>query len=321
MEEQKNTAEISRVLVTGAAGFIGSHTCDALLQKGKTVAGIDNLSTGSLANLSDAQAQDAFSFHQADICETGEIAKLFTDFQPDAVIHLAALVSVPIAEKNPEENYRANILGTKTVAQAAAACTTSRIVFASSAAVYGNSDHLPLSEEESTNPINQYGKAKLEAESLLLPYEKSHGMIPTCLRFFNVYGPRQDPSSPYSGVISIFSMACRNGNPVTIYGDGHQTRDFVFVKDIARAVVASATNTMLPGGIYNLCSGNGITLLELLETMKTIHQDIPEPLFKEKREGDLRHSLGDPSRARRILGFSVTTGFSEGILKLQTSRQ
>ena len=237
------------------------------------------------------------------------------------MIHLAALVSVPIAEENPDENYRINVLGTKTVAQAASTCATKRIVFASSAAVYGNSEHLPLSEAEPTNPINQYGKAKLESESLLLPYEKSHAMIPTCLRFFNVYGPRQDPDSPYSGVISIFSRACIQGEPVTVFGDGHQTRDFVFVKDIAHAVVASATNPILPGGIYNLCSGTGITLLELLDALASIHHDIPAPLFKEKREGDLRHSLGDPSRAREILGFTATTSFAEGIRKLQTPNQ
>ena len=321
MEEQKNAGEISRVLVTGAAGFIGSHTCDALLKTGKTVMGVDNLSTGCLDNLSGARMQETFSFHQADICEAGVMAKIFTDFQPQAVIHLAALVSVPIAEKNPDENYRVNVLGTKTVAEAALISATKRIVFASSAAVYGNSDHLPLSENGPALPINQYGTAKLEAENLLLQLGKSHGLIPTCLRFFNVYGPRQNPSSPYSGVISIFADQCRAGRPVTVYGDGHQTRDFIFIQDIARAVVASATNTALPGGIYNLCSGTGMTLLELLDALQRIHPDIPAPLFKKERKGDVRHSLGDPSAASTMLAFSVTTSFAEGIRKLLASNQ
>ncbi|MFP6872478.1 MAG: NAD-dependent epimerase/dehydratase family protein [Verrucomicrobiales bacterium] len=319
MEEQKLPDNISRVLVTGATGFIGSHTCDTLLETGKTVMGIDDLSTGKLANLAGASRQDTFSFHQADVCEEDTIAKVFTDFQPDAVIHLAALVSVPIAEKNPGENFRINVLGTKTVAKAALRAATKRIVFASSAAVYGNSDDLPLCEEGPVNPVNQYGMAKLEAENLLLAYEKSQGLITTCLRFFNVYGPRQDPSSPYSGVISIFAEHCKTGQPVTVYGDGHQSRDFIFVKDIARAVTASATNTALPGGIYNLCSGKGKTLLELLEILAEIHPDIPAPFFKEHRAGDIRHSLGDPAAARTKLGFSATTSFAEGIRELLTS--
>ena len=321
MEEQKNAGEISRVLVTGAAGFIGSHTCDALLKTGKTVMGVDNLSTGCLDNLSGARMQETFSFHQADICEAGVMAKIFTDFQPQAVIHLAALVSVPIAEKNPDENYRVNVLGTKTVAEAALISATKRIVFASSAAVYGNSDHLPLSENGPALPINQYGTAKLEAENLLLQLGKSHGLIATCLRFFNVYGPRQDPSSPYSGVISIFAEHCRAGQPVIVYGDGHQSRDFIFVKDIARAVVASATNTALPGGIYNLCSGKAKTLLQLLDALKEIYPDIPSPVFKEGRKGDIRHSLGDPGVTHAKLGFSTTTSFAKGIRKLLASNQ
>lgn len=321
MEEQKIPGDISRVLVTGAAGFIGSHTCDTLLESGKTVIGIDDLSTGSLANLDEACRQERFSFHQADICSEGAMKEIFNDFRPEAVIHLAALVSVPIAEDNPDENYRINVLGTKAVAEAALTASTSRIVFASSAAVYGDSDHLPLSEEEPAKPINQYGMAKLEAETLLLSYEKSHGMIPTCLRFFNVYGPRQDPSSPYSGVISIFASRCSTGRPVTVHGDGRQTRDFIFIKDISRAVVASAINPALPGGTYNLCSGRGRTLLELLEALKKIHPAVPGPLFKEERQGDIRHSLGDPSAARTILGFSTATDFAEGIRKLQTSNQ
>jgi UDP-glucose 4-epimerase len=321
MEDQKLPDNISRVLVTGAAGFIGSHTCDTLLETGKTVMGIDDLSTGKLANLAGASRQDAFSFLQVDICEEDTTAKIFTDFRPDAVIHLAALVSVPIAEKNPAENFRINVLGTKTVAKAALRAAIKRIVFASSAAVYGNSDDLPLCEEGPVDPVNQYGMAKLEAENLLLAYEKSRGMIATCLRFFNVYGPRQDPSSPYSGVISIFAEHCRAGQPVIVYGDGHQSRDFIFVKDIARAVVASATNTALPGGIYNLCSGKAKTLLQLLDALKEIYPDIPSPVFKEGRKGDIRHSLGDPGVTHAKLGFSTTTSFAKGLRKLLASNQ
>ena len=286
---------------------------------GKTVMGIDDLSTGKPANLAGASGHDAFSFHQADICEEPAMTDIFADFKPDAIIHLAALVSVPIAEEKPDENYRINVLGTKTVVKAAHLSGAKRIVFASSAAVYGNSDDLPLCEEGSLNPVNQYGMAKLEAEKLLLASGKSHDLITTCLRFFNVYGPRQDPSSPYSGVISIFAEHCRTGQPVTVYGDGEQSRDFIFVKDIARAVATSAINTGLSGGIYNLCSGKAKTLLQLLDALREIYPEIPGPIFKEGRKGDIRHSLGNPVAAHAKLGFSTTTSFAEGIRELLTS--
>ena len=243
---------------------------------------------------------------------------ILNDFQPDAVIHLAALVSVPIAEGNPEENYRINVLGTKSVAQASLKVSARRIVFASSAAVYGNSEQLPLSEAGPTLPINHYGKAKLEAEDILLSLKNQDGITSTCLRFFNVYGPRQDPSSPYSGVISIFAEHCATRRPVTVYGNGKQTRDFISIRDITRAIIASATNPALPGGSYNLCTGQGNTLLELLDILKKIHPDMPSPIFKEERGGDIKHSLGDPSKARKTLGFEIKTTFSEGIIELQT---
>ena len=317
MEDQKEKGEISRVVVTGAAGFIGSHTCEGLIKAGKTVIGIDNLSSGKLSNLQGIAEIKRFSFQQADICHEDVIQTTLNDFQPDAVIHLAALVSVPIAESNPEENYRINVLGTKSVAQASIKASAQRIVFASSAAVYGNSEQLPLSEASPTEPINHYGKAKLEAEDVLLSLQNQHQITSTCLRFFNVYGPRQDPSSPYSGVISIFADHCKTGRPVTVYGNGKQTRDFISIRDITRAIINSATNTALPGGSYNLCTGQGNTLLELLDILKKIHPDMPPPIFKEARGGDIKHSLGDPSKARKMLGFEMDTNFSEGITALQ----
>jgi len=318
MEEQKAKGEISRVAVTGAAGFIGSHTCEGLIQAGKTVMGIDNLSTGKLSNLEGIAKEKRFSFHQADICHEDVMKTILYDFQPDAVIHLAALVSVPIAEANPEENYRINVLGTKSVARASLKVSARRIVFASSAAVYGNSEQLPLSEAGPTQPINHYGNAKLEAEDILLALQNQDGITSTCLRFFNVYGPRQDPSSPYSGVISIFADHCATRRPVTVYGNGKQTRDFISIRDITRAIIASATNPALPGGSYNLCTGQGNTLLELLDILKKIHPDMPAPIFKDERGGDIKHSLGDPSKARKTLGFEIKTTFSEGIIELQT---
>lgn len=317
MEDQKEKGEISRVAVTGAAGFIGSHTCEGLIKAGKTVIGIDNLSSGKVSNLKGIAEIKRFSFRQADVCHEDVMQTTLNDFQPDAVIHLAALVSVPIAENNPEENYRINVLGTKSVAQASIKASAKRIVFASSAAVYGNSDQLPLSEASPTEPINHYGKAKLEAEDMLLSLQNQHRITSTCLRFFNVYGTRQDPSSPYSGVISIFADHCKTGRPVTVYGNGKQTRDFISIRDITRAIINSATNPALPGGSYNLCTGQGNTLLELLDILKEIHPDMPPPIFKEARGGDIKHSLGDPSKARKMLGFEIDTNFSEGITALQ----
>jgi UDP-glucose 4-epimerase len=324
MEEQSDTptdtpTDIQRVLVTGGAGFIGSHTCDRLLAMGKEVLAVDDLSTGHLSNLADAQTHDRFTFREADVADPEQTASAFDDFEPDAVVHLAALVSVPLGESERAKNFRLNVAATQAVADAARTAVTQRIVFASSAAVYGNSNALPLVEDGATVPISQYGAAKLMSEQLLAAYATSYGLAATCFRFFNVYGPRQDPSSPYSGVVSIFADRYRAGQSVTVNGDGKQSRDFIFVKDLAKAVAESAVDPTLPGGVYNLCTGNSTTLLDLIDILQEDYPEVAAPTFGPDRAGDIKHSLGNPGAAKSCLAVENNTPFANGIRELLAS--
>ena len=192
-------------------------------------------------------------------------------------------------------------------------------MFASSAAVYGNSTALPLAEDGATIPISQYGAAKLMSEQLLRAYATSYGISSICFRFFNVYGPRQDPNSPYSGVVSIFAERYISGQQATIFGDGEQSRDFIFVKDLAKAIAGAAADSNQPGGIYNLCTGRSSTLLDLVDILKEAYPGAPAVRFAEDRPGDIKHSLGDPAAARAGLAFEANTPFRDGIRALLDS--
>lgn len=307
------------ILITGAGGFIGSHTTDTLLAAGKRVIGIDNFSTGNRKNLTDAEKSNAFTLIEGDITGPGVIQSAVAEHQPDSIIHLAALVSVPAGEEDPGKNFRLNVIATQMVAEAARQNGVKRTVFASSAAVYGNSTALPLDENGATIPISQYGAAKLMSEQLLRAYATSYGISSICFRFFNVYGPRQDPKSPYSGVVSIFAEKYISGAGAMIFGDGEQSRDFIFVKDLAKALAGAATTPSQPDGIYNLCTGRSSTLLDLVDILKEAYPDVQAPQFAEDRAGDIKHSLGNPQAAREKLAFEANTLFSEGIRALLAS--
>ena len=307
------------ILITGAGGFIGSHTADTLLGAGKQVIGIDDFSTGRSENLEQARSSDAFNLIEADITEPGAVEAVVAEHRPDSIVHLAALVSVPAGEEDPAKNFRLNVTGTQLVAEAARQHKVQRTVFASSAAVYGNSTALPLEEIGQTVPISQYGAAKLMSEQLLQAYASSYGISSICFRFFNVYGPRQDPKSPYSGVVSIFAERYISAQQVTVFGDGQQSRDFIFVKDLARAIAGAASDPAQQDGIYNLCTGRSSTLLDLVDILKEAHPGAPSPTFAEDRAGDIKHSLGDPAAARERLGFEAKTPFGDGIRALLDS--
>jgi UDP-glucose 4-epimerase len=308
-----------RILVTGAAGFIGSHTVDQLLALNAQVLGIDDLSTGHLRNLADARKSSNFSFVEGDLADAEAFDSQVAGFRPQAIIHLAALVSVPAGEEDPMKNFRLNVVATQNVAEAARRHWVKRIVFASSAAVYGNADSLPLKEDITTIPVSQYGTAKLMSEKLLAAYACSYGMSAICFRFFNVYGPRQDPSSPYSGVVSIFANRYRAGKPVTIFGDGEQSRDFIYVGDIARGNAAAALDLSLPDGIYNRCTGKAQSLLDLVHVLHRLYPGVPEATHGPERAGDIKHSLGSPEAAVTRLGLEARVPFDEGIAKLLES--
>src|SRR6185312_4831214 len=229
------------IVVTGAAGFIGSHTVEQLLRAGHRVIGIDNFRTGSAENLREAHASPDFSFVRADVAEVGAMDRILRGRAADALIHLAALVSVQESLLDPALNRRLNVDAVKLTGEAAARGGVRRIVFASSAAVYGDAAVSPIAEAAEKRPLSPYGEAKRESEQILAALAAREGIVVRSLRYFNVYGPRQPAASPYSGVISVFARAWREQREIVIDGDGRQTRDFISVRDVARANLAAAT--------------------------------------------------------------------------------
>jgi len=306
----------SSYLVTGAAGFIGSHSVEWLLDQGQQVVGVDNLRTGHLENLAAARASPNFEWMLADAGDEATMRALFERYRFAGVLHLAALVSVPESFRDPALNARLNLITTDTLAQLCLEFSCKRVVFASSAAVYGTAAALPNQESATPQPQSPYAAAKLASEVMLLGYAASFGLEAACLRYFNVYGPRQDPSSPYSGVLSIFTDRFQRGLPVTVYGDGEQTRDFISVKDVARANGQALTGARLASGRYNVCTGRAVSLNQVLTIYRELFPDVPPAEYADARVGDIRESLGDPSRLKELLKFQVQIAFDRGLRDL-----
>lgn len=304
------------LLVTGAAGFIGSHSVEGLLARGYRVVGVDNLRTGRLENLQVARRSPDFEWVQADASDEAAMRTLFAQHHFVGVLHLAALVSVPESFREPALNYRLNLAAADSMARLCLEFECRRMVFASSAAVYGAAAALPNQESAMPQPQSPYAAAKLAAETMLLGYAASYALEAVCLRYFNIYGPRQDPGSPYSGVLSIFTDRFRNGLPVTVYGDGEQTRDFVSVRDVARANAEALTQTQAQPGCYNVCTGHGISLNQVLAIYQKLFPDAPPVSHDEARIGDIRHSRGDPGKLQGLLGFSAQIPFAQGVQEL-----
>jgi len=306
------------IVVTGAAGFIGSHTVDRLLMEGHTVVGLDNMRSGRLENLQDALQSQMFRLEQIDITEQGRLDGVMERVKPEAIIHMAALVSVQESIANPELNRLLNVEATNLVAKTASSHQVPRIVFASSAAVYGDCPDLPLKESSDKRPLSPYGSAKLQSENLLLNCARKHHLTALCLRYFNVYGMRQDAASPYSGVISIFKKQLLSRQPFTIYGSGNQTRDFIHVSDVARANVLAATDAEVASIVINICTGRSTSLNELVEIFRKHHPEVSLVRHVEERLGDIRHSCGNPSLACKVLGFSADILIRKGMLEFIT---
>jgi UDP-glucose 4-epimerase len=302
-----------RIVVTGAAGFIGSHTVDALLRAGHSVVGVDNFRTGKAENLVAARPFSAFRLVEGDVTNEQGFDAIAAEFRPQAIIHLAALVSVPESMENPEENFRINVVGTECVARVARRHGVGRLVFASSAAVYGTDTREPLDECAPCAPQSPYGAAKLAAEGLLLGYARSFNSVVRCQRFFNVYGPRQDPSSAYSGVISRFAARARAGQNLMVHGDGEQTRDFVFVGDVAEANLRAATLPNLRSGVANICTGRGTSLKDLIAALGEAVGSKLAIDYSPARPGDIRGSIGRPDRAAREFGFQPCVSLAHGL--------
>jgi len=306
---------MAKILVTGAAGFIGSHTTDRLLAGGHEVVGLDNFRTGREENLAAAANHPRFRLIREDITTGGVLGRVAVTEKPDAILHLAALVSVPESIANPELNRRLNLDATRLVADAAVASgSVRRIAFASSAAVYGSNSDLPLRESATTHPLSPYGAAKLESEGILAGLARAHPAISTvALRYFNVYGPRQDPRSPYSGVISLLAAAGREGRTFARHGDGEQTRDFISVAEVARANVLALTKPVTGPLVVNICTGRPTTLNEMIRLMESITGQTIQSENQPARAGDIRHSAGSPAAAAQHLGFRNADSVEAGL--------
>jgi UDP-glucose 4-epimerase len=277
---------------------------------------VDNLRTGRLEYLQAAHHSPRFRFVRGDITDEPFLAGLFERERFRGVLHLAALVSVAESIREPALNFHLNLAATDVVARLCLRYGCRRMVFASSAAVYGDATCLPIVESLQPQPLSPYGAAKLASEDLLLGYHASYGLETVCLRYFNVYGPGQDPRSPYSEVLSIFSRRFRGGLPVTVYGNGEQTRDFVSVHDVATANMQALTADQALSGVYNLCTGRGASLKQVLAVYFSAYPQAPAVLYAERRPGDILHSVGDPHRALEALGIEARTELASGLREL-----
>ena len=289
-----------KYLVTGGAGFIGSHIVESLIRNGSKVRVLDNLSTGNYENLKNVSAE--IEFVEGDIRDSSQCVNAAKDC--DGIFHEAALVSVVDSIERPRENHDINITGTMNVLEAARIQGCKRIVFASSAAIYGNNPALPKNETMLPEPLSPYGAAKIAGEHLLQAYAEQYGINCVALRYFNVYGPRQDPNSMYSGVISKFVDCAKNKTTPIIFGDGKQTRDFIYVDDIVQANLKAMTvSTKMPFLRCNIGTEIATSLLDVVEALRHISATLAQPLFEPERPGDIRHSTADITSARDQLGF------------------
>lgn len=301
---------MAKILVTGGAGFIGSHVVAALLARGDEVTVLDDLSTGKRENISTNVPLVVES-----ICSEPWVRELVA--QHDSVIHLAAIASVQKCRDEWLASHHTNVGGTVALFEAAAkAPHKPPIIYASSAAVYGDNPNLPLSETATPAPLTSYGMDKW-ANERYAALAWQHYQVPSVgLRFFNVYGPRQDPTSPYSGVISKFAEAAHANAGITFFGDGEQTRDFIYVGDVVRLVLGALGKCTQEARVFNGCTGHATSLRQLAETLRTLTSAALPATHQPARAGDIRHSLGNPDAANQWLSHKASTSLAEGLGQL-----
>ena len=301
---------ISHALVTGGAGFIGSHLVDELVAGGCRVTVLDNLSTGHRQNID--HLGDRIDFVEGDIRDEGLLSQVVKGCE--VVFHQAAVVSVSQSVQDPSHACEVNDLGTVRVLDASRRNGVRRVVMASSSAVYGDDPRMPKTEEMAPMPLSPYAVQKLTGEFYASVFGGLYGLETVCLRYFNVFGPRQDPSSPYSGVISIFMKKASAGEAPTIYGDGGQSRDFIYVKDVVRANVLAATEAAAAGQVFNVGTGAFIRIVDLWKLIGELSGVTIDPLFGQPRAGDIRESVSDIGRIQRLLGFRPRVALRQGLI-------
>ncbi len=298
-------------LVTGGAGFIGSHLAEELVKRGENVRVIDNFFSGKAENM--ASFINDVEFYEGDIRDEELLKKIMPGV--DYVLHHAAVASVPRSVENPEESTDVNVMGTLNVLRRAAENKVKRLVYAGSSSAYGNSDTEKKSELEAPDPISPYAVTKLAGEYYCRSFAYIYGLETVVLRYFNVFGERQDPKSLYSAVIPLFCAAAKEGKPATIYGTGRQTRDFTYVKNNVEANLLAAKAPGISGEVINIACGRTVDLIELHSAINRIMgKDLP-PVMAPPRVGDVMHSSADITKAKKLLGYEPKFSFEEGLAK------
>lgn len=301
------------ILITGGAGFIGSHLVDALLAQGRCVRVLDNLSMGRLANL--PLDNPRLQFIQGDVADAAIVAQAVAGCA--AVAHLAAVASVQASVDDPVSTHQSNFVGTLNVCEAMRLHGVKRVLFASSAAVYGNNGEGQAIDENTANaPLTPYAADKLASEHYLDFYRRQHGLEPAIFRFFNIFGPRQDPSSPYSGVISIFTQRAQQGLPISVFGDGEQTRDFFFVADLVILLLQALNAPHVVAGAVNVGWNQAVSLNQLLAEIGELCGGLPVVSYQAARVGDIRHSRADNQRLQAHYQLPSATSMREGLRRL-----
>ena len=298
-------------LVTGVAGFIGSTLARAVLAQGGKVVGFDNFSTGKRENLADIQGR--IDLHEADLLDLDALHQACRGV--DFVFHEAAIPSVPRSVKDPLGNNRANVDGTLNVLVAARDAKVRRVIYAASSSAYGDTPTLPKREDMPPNPISPYATAKLASEYYMTSFYRCYGLETVCLRYFNVFGPRQDPTSPYSGVLAKFITQMLNGDQPTIFGDGKQSRDFTFVDNVvdANLLACKAEAKEVAGRVFNVATARRTDLYQTFQILKKLTGYTGDVKYADERAGDVKHSLADISRAEQHLGYKPKVDFEEGL--------
>ena len=297
-------------LVTGGAGFIGSHLAEELVRRGAAVRVVDSLITGRRSNLAHLPTVE---FLEGDLANPDVAARAVSGI--DYVLHQAAIPSVPRSVQDPITSNRANITSTLNVLVAARDAGVKRLVYAGSSSAYGNTPTLPKREDMPANPLSPYALQKLVGEQYCQLFTQLYGFETVTTRYFNVFGPRQDPSSPYSGVISLFISALCDARQPTIYGDGEHTRDFTYVANVVDGVLRACTAEKASGEVINVATGGRISLNTLFKTVRDLVGAKIEPIYADPRQGDVKDSQADISKARRMLGYQPVVSFEEGLAK------
>jgi nucleoside-diphosphate-sugar epimerase len=303
-----------KYLVTGGAGFIGSHIVETLLEQGESVRVLDNFSTGKRENLEVLSAQFGVSrleILEGDIRNAARVGEAVRGIE--VIFHEAAFVSVPQSMKEPQVCFDVNIMGTSLLFEAARRAGVRRAVVASSAAVYGESDALPLVEETPLQPLSPYAVSKRVKEMYAELFTGSFGFDVVALRYFNVYGPRQRPDSMYAAAVPIFVRRLLEGKPVTVFGDGGQTRDLINIRDVVRANLIAAEHPDAAGKVFNICTGVETRWLDLLDTLDELIPNSLQREFAASRPGDIYRSVGRPQKAADVMGFRAEVPLVDGL--------